>query len=508
MKKCTFSLLLLATTLGLLSQDCLPAGINFSTQDQVDNFQANHPGCSNILGDVAITGNQITNLTGLNVLTSIGGDLRITFEGASLLGLDNLTSIGGMFRIANNSFLTSLEGLNSLASVGGDFDVDENESLKSLAGMENLGWVGEDISITTNPDLESLSSLDSLVSIGESITIFKNPSLKSINGFRNLTSAGGIGISWNAALTHLDAFHKLVSISGSLAFSQNQQLASLDSLSNLVSVGSASFFDVPDLSGLGNLQSVKYSLTIGTNIGLTSLDGLQNLNHVGNTLKLVNSPSLTSLSALSMLDSAIEELIIQNCPSLTSLHGLEKLDFIHKKLEIENCTALTSLSGLDNAAFTFVSLNQGQISSLKLIGNHSLAICNFPIVCNYLGAGGWNYIDDNQTGCFDYWQVMETCGLPVTNVEPAKEEISIFPNRAGEFLEIQGNLSDGAQLSILDCMGRLQRKEALLEGQQIDLLGIPGGVLFIQIRTKDWAISKRIVKLTLPYNRKSNIIKY
>ena len=58
-------------------QACLPDGITFSTQEQIDNFQTNYPNCSEIEGSVAISGDDITNLNGLNVLTSIGGDLMI-----------------------------------------------------------------------------------------------------------------------------------------------------------------------------------------------------------------------------------------------------------------------------------------------------------------------------------------------------------------------------------------------------------------------------------------------
>jgi len=54
------------------SQSCLPEGITFSTQEQIDNFQINHPNCTDIEGGVTIEGNDITNLDGLSVITSIG----------------------------------------------------------------------------------------------------------------------------------------------------------------------------------------------------------------------------------------------------------------------------------------------------------------------------------------------------------------------------------------------------------------------------------------------------
>jgi len=71
-----------------LAAVAFPKGITFTTQAQIDSFQVNYPGCMGIEGFVVITdsygGDDITNLNGLNVLTSIGGDLQI-------YGLDTLT---------------------------------------------------------------------------------------------------------------------------------------------------------------------------------------------------------------------------------------------------------------------------------------------------------------------------------------------------------------------------------------------------------------------------------
>ena len=73
MKKLLLTAALIAFSLtSLLAQPCLPQGITFNTQEQIDNFQTNHPNCTEIEGGVKIEGNDITNLDGLNVITSIG----------------------------------------------------------------------------------------------------------------------------------------------------------------------------------------------------------------------------------------------------------------------------------------------------------------------------------------------------------------------------------------------------------------------------------------------------
>jgi hypothetical protein len=102
------------------AQSCLPEGITFSTQEQIDNFQTNYPGCTEIEGNVKIQGAGITNLNGLSVITSIGGFLFISnnLMLTDLIGLDNISAVGGNFRIENNNALTSLSGLESLNQIG------------------------------------------------------------------------------------------------------------------------------------------------------------------------------------------------------------------------------------------------------------------------------------------------------------------------------------------------------------------------------------------------------
>ena len=98
---------------------CLPEGITFSSQAQIDSFQTDYPGCVEIEGDVTINGgNSIINLNGLSALTSIGGSLEIYGNNALsiLTGLEGLTSIGGDLDISDNFALTSLTGLDNIAA--------------------------------------------------------------------------------------------------------------------------------------------------------------------------------------------------------------------------------------------------------------------------------------------------------------------------------------------------------------------------------------------------------
>ena len=92
----TLSALLFASVY-LFGQPCLPEGIEFTTQEQIDNFQVNYPGCNEIEGDVSISGHDITDLNGLSSLEKILGTLRIEGNDTlqSLEGLGNLSVIEG-----------------------------------------------------------------------------------------------------------------------------------------------------------------------------------------------------------------------------------------------------------------------------------------------------------------------------------------------------------------------------------------------------------------------------
>lgn len=108
----------------LLGQSCLPNGINFGSQQSIDDFATNYPGCTEIGGSVYIDGynsSVIKNLNGLSQITSIQGSLRIieNFGLDSLTGLDNLTFVGGSLKLDRNGDVPNLLTLSNLTSIGG-----------------------------------------------------------------------------------------------------------------------------------------------------------------------------------------------------------------------------------------------------------------------------------------------------------------------------------------------------------------------------------------------------
>ncbi|MBC8486942.1 MAG: T9SS type A sorting domain-containing protein [Bacteroidetes bacterium] len=242
------------------SQSCLPEGISFDTQEQIDNFQNNYPGCTEIEGSVSIDeeDDPITNLNGLSVLTAIGGTLTIWWDHhlANLSGLDNLTTVGGNVEIWENFTLNSLSGLNNLSSIGGYLDIWTNKELTSLEGLENLTSVGNYLLIWDNDALTNFEGLGNLSSVGGEFEIWENNALTNLSGLNNLSSIGGLDIYDNNALTSLSGFNILTSIGGQLWIDDNDNLTSL--------------------SGMENLTSIE-CLQIENNDALISLSGLDNI---------------------------------------------------------------------------------------------------------------------------------------------------------------------------------------------------------------------------------------
>src|SRR5688572_25161180 len=144
------------------SSACLPEGIIFGSQSQIDSFKFHYPGCTVIEGSVTIESAEIENLEGLNVLTRIDGN----------------------FRINDNAGLKSLSGLNFINSIGGDLHIESNPKLKDLQGLNSITWIGGDFRITFNDSLTNLHGIENLSSLHQEFILSYNDQLLSMEGFK------------------------------------------------------------------------------------------------------------------------------------------------------------------------------------------------------------------------------------------------------------------------------------------------------------------------------------
>jgi len=198
------------------AQPC-PDSLYLTSQAQVDSFQILYPNCTEIEGDVVIIGDDITNLNGLNALTSVGGGLLI-----------------GKYEYGGNDSLTSLTGLDNVTSVGEDLYIGDNGALSSLAGLDNVTSVGGGLIIYINAVLSSLAELDNVTSVGGVLFIWGNAALSSLAGLDNVTSIGGeLRIGDNGALSSLAGLDNVTSVGGNLIIYLNAVLSSLAGLDNI-----------------------------------------------------------------------------------------------------------------------------------------------------------------------------------------------------------------------------------------------------------------------------------
>lgn len=137
-----------------------------SRQIDIDNFIVDYPNCRELKVGLWISGEDITNLNGLNNLTEIDRDLWIW----------------------DNALLENLDGLNNLTEIG-DLWIYRNEELKTLNGLNNLAQIRESLSIWANDQLENLNGLNNLTKIGGVLEIGYNKVLNNISALQNIDPA-------------------------------------------------------------------------------------------------------------------------------------------------------------------------------------------------------------------------------------------------------------------------------------------------------------------------------
>lgn len=393
------------------SQSCFPAGITFTTQQEIDDFMINYPGCTIIGGDVVITGLDITNLLGLSAISSIEGKLQIedVFQLSNLEGLNNLSFIGENLGIVSTS-IEDISALNNLTSGNRNLSIMNNPNLASLAGLENVTTVTAKVFISGNPSLSDLTGLGQLAFIGDFLVISSNSGLTSLNGLTSLTTiVGGLNVTNNDALFNLAGLENLTSIGSVFAITQNDALINLSGVNNLTTIGGA--------------------FRVGSNELLENFSGLENLNSVG------------------------LEFEVTFCPMLTDINALSQLESIGGRLFFQSNTSLTSLSGLDN-------IDPSSITDLRLtLSEGALVYCNVQSICDYLENGGTAAIYDNGQGCNSVSEVNAACSAncPVGNIIlSTQSEVDNFAAIYPGCTNIQGDLSiTGSEITNLNGLEHL-----------------------------------------------------
>jgi len=417
---------------------CLPCptssdDFTFHNQAEIDDFGAMYVHCSDIvLGNVTISGNDITNLDGLSNVTDIGGNLTISNNSGltNLDGLSNVTNIEGNLTISNNSQLTNLNELSSVTEIGGNLVISNNSGLTDISGFTNIDPATiTGLVITDNSEL-------SVCNLTNFCTYLSNPANpRTISGnagycldeqavtyhclpcpteeddftFSNQAAindfvamyahctditVGSITISGND-ITNLDGLSKITNITGFLRITENTALTNLD--------------------GFENLETIGGYLYIDQNGALTNIDGLENLQTIGGFVSIYLNPNLISLNGLQSLTSVGADFHIDSNAVLANLDGLSNLTQIGGQLYINGNAALTDISGLTNIDPETIGGTWG----LYIVDNLLLSVCNLPNFCTYLSNPAETHprtISGNAGFCLDEQAVTYHC-LPCPTEE-------------------------------------------------------------------------------------------
>jgi len=515
MKKLIVLFILTLLLENIFAQGCLPDGIVFTSQQQIDNFQTNYPGCTVIQGDVRIQGSDITNLNGLNVLTSIQGGMFIIFNDLliSLSGLDNLTSVGGGVTIDYNNPITSLSGLENLTSIGGWLGIHYNMNLTSLTGLENLTSLNGGLSVEYNEKLTSLLSLQSIESSsifdliivnnplllrcdalsicnylanqGASTTIYSNATgcntreeiemacdnstyclpegilfttQSQVDSFQinhpNCSGVEGDVKIYSSDISDLNGLSVLTSIGRDLIIMDNGNLSSLSGLQNVHSVGRdliISNNSLVTLAGLNRLEQIGRNFLIENNSMLVNLSGLEDLTEISGKLDIISNPLLQNLQGLISLGYLDGNLMIGENQSLESLSGIDGLTFLTGSVSISDNNSLVNIDGIAN-------IIPSSITYFTITNNPLLSVCEVRSVCDYItNSYGIAEINDNAPGCDSLAQVQRACRFVGLKSEKVENEVQIFPNpSSGIFnFKISSTEQTVISLSVYNSMGNL-----------------------------------------------------
>ncbi|HNQ83314.1 MAG TPA: T9SS type A sorting domain-containing protein [Bacteroidales bacterium] len=439
MKKIIFLIALKLSIIEGFSQSCLPDGIDFTNQSQIDNFQADYPGCTEIEGDVEISGSGITNLNGLSVLTQIGGHLYISNNGSldDLSGLSSLSFIGSSLLISNNPLLSNLNGINSLGVVEGDVFISNNPVLSDITALGGiLPLLVSALRITGNPALSVCASpfiCGFLANPTGKVIIYNNGA--GCNNPPEIASQCGITLS---CLPFGEYYF----------FSQDE-----------INAFPGNYPGCIDLKGTFHIE--------GTDI--TSLEPLFNIHSLDGTLE------------------------IHDNTSLPTLEGLNSLVAVDGAISIVRNDLLTDISSL-------WQLDTGLISFLVISTNPLLSDCDIQSVCAYL-AGPFGYshnnITTNNSGCMDKDEVLQECSVNVEEFIFKENTLIITPNPASDKITIRSESpSPQSQISILNTNGQELFKQTVTGPvTEIDISCLPPGIYFVRLEGEKKLCNGRFVRL-------------
>lgn len=448
-----WALLLLATL------TCSSQNVILLTQSDVDNFPNNFPGVTT-LSSLDIYSATIANLDALSQITEVTGNLSISSP----------TSV--------NNVLTDLNGLNNVTTIGGMLTLDGLHNINATNVFPALTELGSGAANNglriQGASAATFMGFNSLLHISGNLLITNTTNLVSINGFNSLltiksntSNPANFQFQNNVHLVSISGFSGLTEIGSNYFIDNNPNLTALPSIPTLAKIGSALIISLnPNLINLNPLQSIatitKGMIFINNNTSLASISGLENIT-LCNGIIISSNPTLTDLSALANV-TAFNAAPLSNRPVFT----------------IRNNAMLSNLTGLENIAGS-------TIGNVSIQNNPNLSNCAIESLCEKIAfdtnLSGFVTITNNSGNCASAANINTACQTLHTVDFRDVTDIIISPNPVQSILTLN-YVGDTTTVRILDVLGRI-RKYYLIAEDTLDVSDLEQGLYIIQFNDEN-----------------------
>jgi uncharacterized repeat protein (TIGR01451 family) len=398
---------------------CPPGNVNIRTQSEVDDFGTRYGSCkvmnhSIILGGESYWSN-IEDISPLFNLEEIKGDLRVKYINmVDEYTFPHLKSIGGAFswdiiKMPSDVGFDSLETIGSVYINNMQFLFGTQKTFENLPSFkENKG--GVTIKYT---DLNTLSPfitsdtlhgdliVDDLYSFNYEFDIADIERLKRIDGILQISGDHDFLHDENtfANLEYVESFEyypkytKKINLNLKNTIIENFRVKAITNFpTNKINIVNNDLAIASDtIQGWVELGFVGRNMTLsGSNIGNDI--SFKQLTEVGDNLFINGDTGKADFTNFSSL-SRTNRLQIYNQNQNTTLHGFENVDTISSNFTIYGCDQLVDLSHISDDIYIG--------TSLSLLNNPVLNVCDYPFICSHIEEGRPYEIDNNGPGCED-----------------------------------------------------------------------------------------------------------
>lgn len=366
----------------LLSNAQCPAGdIVLETQEEVDQFALDFPNCSHIDGNLTIKEWDVTNLSFLENITSVDGNIIIHQTNAPAIPLHNLEHVGGDLEINNNGYVEYLE-FPKIESIERNLVINGSTNLLSISGFEMITSLHH-LAISGNWYLTRMPEFNNLETLTEITQITENEHLEEIRGFNSLVCATGIMIHGNDILKTIDGFHSLKKIEGSFG-----------GLTITVN------YAIEDIKGFENLERVSYLIlnqNSGANTPINSVPSFPSLRSSGYVyLRQSNFPKNYSGFKNLVQVGGVSIDGLRNVETFTGFNKIETAGYINV-MENRDLKMLSAFEKLQETQYEFLIKRNNQLSQIANmhaltkvghdLGIFTMAIPDFDFIKNLKEVG-------------------------------------------------------------------------------------------------------------------------